>query len=33
MSDRYTDQPDGKWLCIEDGRNPGNFRWRPWPER
>jgi hypothetical protein len=24
---------DGRWLCIEDGRNPGSFRWRPWPER
>lgn len=24
---------DGRWLCIEDGHNPGNFRWRPWPER
>jgi hypothetical protein len=24
---------DGRWLCIEDGHNPGSFRWRPWPER
>jgi hypothetical protein len=24
---------DGRWLCIEDGHNPGNYRWRPWPER
>jgi hypothetical protein len=24
---------DGRWLCIEDGRNPGSYRWRPWPER
>lgn len=24
---------DGQWICIEDGHNPGNFRWRPWPER
>ena len=24
---------DGKWLCIEDGLRPGNYRWRPWPER
>ena len=24
---------DGKWLCIENGHNPGQFYWRPWPER
>ena len=23
---------DGRWLCIETAC-PGNFRWRPWPER
>ena len=24
--------PSGRWICIENGRSPGTYRWRPWPE-